>query len=85
MKHPRFSKDNIRTMSEVIREETSVIRIGALSGPNLYREILDGQPAATVLLRLMKKSLKYARRYWMDQNLLYLDLRNCLGQSWRVH
>ena len=44
-----LSRDDIRTMSEVIQEETSVIRIGALTGPNLYKEILAGQPAATVI------------------------------------
>lgn len=40
---------NVHTMSEVIRQETSVVRIGCLSGPNLSSEILKGQPAATVI------------------------------------
>lgn len=44
-----ISRKNIHTMSEVIREETSVIRVGCLAGPNLYREILDKQPAASVI------------------------------------
>ena len=43
------SRANIRTMSEVIIEETSVIRIGCLSGPNLANEILEGQPTATLV------------------------------------
>jgi len=42
---PRY----IKTMSEVIEEESPVCRIGCLSGPNLSTEILDGQPAATLL------------------------------------
>ncbi|NNF21114.1 MAG: NAD(P)-binding domain-containing protein, partial [Saprospiraceae bacterium] len=42
-------KRSVFTMSEVIRQETSVIRTGALAGPNLAKEILDGQPAATVI------------------------------------
>ncbi|MEI2695343.1 MAG: NAD(P)H-dependent glycerol-3-phosphate dehydrogenase [Saprospiraceae bacterium] len=44
-----ISRKNIHTMSEVIRQETSVIRVGCLAGPNLYREILDKQPAASVI------------------------------------
>ena len=41
--------ENIRTMSEVIQEESSVVRVGCLSGPNLASEILEGQPTATVI------------------------------------
>ncbi len=37
------------TMSEVIRQESNVMRIGCLSGPNLAREIANLQPAATVI------------------------------------
>jgi glycerol-3-phosphate dehydrogenase (NAD(P)+) len=39
----------INTMSEVILQETSVVRVGCLSGPNLAREIQLGQPAATLI------------------------------------
>ena len=43
------TRANIRTMSEVIAEETSVIRIGCLSGPNLANELIEGQPTATLI------------------------------------
>lgn len=36
-------------MTEVLREETCCRKVGALSGPNLAREIIAGQPAATVV------------------------------------
>jgi glycerol-3-phosphate dehydrogenase (NAD(P)+) len=39
----------IKTMSQVIEDESVVCRIGCLSGPNLSAEILEGQPAATLL------------------------------------
>lgn len=42
-------KKSVYTMSEVIRQETSIIRTGCLAGPNLAKEILEGQPAATVI------------------------------------
>ena len=44
-----ISRKNIHTMSEVIREESSVLRVGCLAGPNLYKEILEGQPTACVI------------------------------------
>lgn len=39
----------VRTMSEIIREESPVLRVGCLSGPNLAVEIMEGQPTATVI------------------------------------
>ena len=44
-----FIRSDIHSMSEVIKQESSVVRVGCLSGPNLAREILDGKPAATVI------------------------------------
>lgn len=38
-----------KRMTEVMREETCVLRVGALSGPNLATEILRGDPSATVV------------------------------------
>lgn len=45
----KIQLENIMTMSEVIRDESSVVRIGCLSGPNIATEILAGQPTATVV------------------------------------
>ena len=39
----------IKTMSELIREETAVVRVGCLAGPNLAAELAEHQPAATVI------------------------------------
>ncbi|MEM7372261.1 MAG: NAD(P)H-dependent glycerol-3-phosphate dehydrogenase [Bacteroidota bacterium] len=44
-----LNRDHVKTMSEVIREETVVLRVGCVAGPNLAGEIADGQPAATVV------------------------------------
>lgn len=44
-----ITRANVRTMSEVVREESSVVRVGSLSGPNLAAEIMAGQPAATLV------------------------------------
>ncbi len=44
-----LQRSQIKTMSEVIREESVAIRVGCLAGPNLARELADKQPAATVV------------------------------------
>jgi glycerol-3-phosphate dehydrogenase (NAD(P)+) len=36
-------------MTEVLRAETCALKLGAISGPNLAKEIMAGQPAATVV------------------------------------
>lgn len=40
---------HIKTMSEVIKDESVVVRVGCLAGPNLAKEIAQGLPAATVV------------------------------------
>lgn len=44
-----LTRRQVRTMSEVVLEETNVLRVGCLSGPNLASEIMMGQPAATLV------------------------------------
>ncbi len=44
-----ITRRNVRTMSEVVLEESLVLRVGCLSGPNLASEILSGQPTATLV------------------------------------
>ncbi len=44
-----LDRSMVKTMSEVIREESVAVRIGCLAGPNLSRELALRQPAATVV------------------------------------
>ncbi len=44
-----ITRANVHTMSEVIQQESVVVRVGCLSGPNLASEIMEGQPTATVI------------------------------------
>ncbi len=48
-KELKLKPADIFTMSEIIRQESSIMRVGCLSGPNLSREIANKQPAATVI------------------------------------
>jgi glycerol-3-phosphate dehydrogenase (NAD(P)+) len=44
-----LDRSQVKTMSEVIREESVAIRVGCLAGPNLARELAAEQPGATVI------------------------------------
>ena len=44
-----LTRAEVSTMSEVIIQESMVVRVGCLSGPNLAKEIMEGQPTATVI------------------------------------
>lgn len=49
LQNGHITRNHVSTMSEVIRQESVVVRIGCLSGPNLAKEINAGQPTATVI------------------------------------
>jgi len=57
-KNIKLTRADISTMSEVIQQESSVVRIGCLSGPNLSKEILEGQPTATVIASRFTEVIK---------------------------
>ncbi len=70
-----FSRENVKTMSEVIRDESVVVRIGCLAGPNLAREIYNKQPAATVIASSFDSVIKEGQR------LLRSDLFQVYGNK----
>lgn len=49
-------------MSDVLLEETCARKVGALSGPNLAKEILKGQPSATVVASRFKEVIARGAR-----------------------
>lgn len=58
----RVYKDQIKTMSEVIGEESLVVRMGCLSGPNLAGEIMKGYPAASVIASKFDEVIKQGQQ-----------------------
>ncbi|MGY6560395.1 MAG: NAD(P)H-dependent glycerol-3-phosphate dehydrogenase [Nitritalea sp.] len=71
----KISRNQMRTMSEVILEETVVIRVGCLAGPNLARELMAGKPAATVI------ASKYNEVILEGQRLLRSDKFQVYGNA----
>ncbi|MBK8923677.1 MAG: NAD(P)H-dependent glycerol-3-phosphate dehydrogenase [Saprospirales bacterium] len=62
MPHQNITRAQVRTMSEVVLEESSVVRVGCLSGPNLAAEIMAGQPAATVVGSRFREVIQAGQR-----------------------
>ena len=56
------TRTEVFTMSEVIRQESSVVRMGCLSGPNISKEILEKQPAATVIASQYKEVIDAGKK-----------------------
>lgn len=54
----KIGLSDIHTMSEVIMQESSVVRVGCLSGPNLSKELAAYQPAATVIASKFDEVIK---------------------------
>lgn len=54
--------EDIKTMGDVIKEESNVLRVGALTGPNLADEIFLGLPTATVIASEFDEVIKKGRK-----------------------
>ncbi|MDB5097317.1 MAG: Glycerol-3-phosphate dehydrogenase [Cyanobacteria bacterium RYN_339] len=57
-----FETGTFKRMSVIIREETCTKKIGVLSGPNLAKEIAEGQPSATVVASKYKEVIEASRQ-----------------------
>jgi glycerol-3-phosphate dehydrogenase (NAD(P)+) len=54
----KLNRTQIKTMTEVIQEESVVKKIGCIAGPNLAKEIQVGFPAATVIASRFDEVIK---------------------------
>lgn len=72
-------KSTVFTMSEVIRQETSVLRVGALAGPNLSKELLQGQPAATVIASEFDEVIEMGREALNSKTFIVYGSHNLKG------
>lgn len=62
MDNVELTRKDVSTMSEVILQESVVVRVGCLSGPNLAQEIIEGQPTATVIASRFEEVIKLGKR-----------------------
>lgn len=74
-----ITRREVRTMSEVIQEESVVVRIGCLSGPNLAKEILDGQPTATVIASNFEEVINKGKKVLSSKQFQVFGSHELLG------
>ncbi|WP_258104121.1 NAD(P)H-dependent glycerol-3-phosphate dehydrogenase [Marinoscillum sp. MHG1-6] len=75
----KLSREHIRTMSEVILEETSVVRVGCLAGPNLAKEISQHKPAATVVASRFEEVIKTGQSLLKSDRFLIYGSQDLIG------
>ncbi|MFY0651865.1 MAG: NAD(P)H-dependent glycerol-3-phosphate dehydrogenase [Cyclobacteriaceae bacterium] len=74
-----LTRSHVKTMSEVISEESSVLRIGCLAGPNLAKEIEQQQPAATVVASRFEEVIDAGQRLLKNDRFLVYGSNDLIG------
>lgn len=74
-----LSREHVKTMSEVILEESSVVRVGALAGPNLAREMADKQPAASVVASHFDEVINTGQKLLKNDRFLIYGSNDLIG------
>ncbi|MFM7850389.1 MAG: NAD(P)H-dependent glycerol-3-phosphate dehydrogenase [Flammeovirgaceae bacterium] len=76
---PTLNRKQVKTMSEVIREESVVVRIGCLAGPNLSKELAQRQPAATVVASPFDEVIQIGKRLLRNERFQVYENRDLVG------
>ncbi len=74
-----LSREHVKTMSEVITEESTVVRVGCMAGPNLAREIADKKPAATVIASHFDEVINVGQRLLKNDRFLIYGSNDLVG------
>lgn len=75
----KLHRGHIKTMSEVITEESVVVRVGCLAGPNLSKELGAGQPAATVVASQFNEVIQLGKRLLRNDNFQVYGNNDLVG------
>ncbi len=62
------SREHVKTMSEVIKEESVVVKVGCMAGPNISAELAANQPAATVIASPFNEVIAEGKRLLRSEN-----------------
>ncbi|GAB4246078.1 MAG: NAD(P)H-dependent glycerol-3-phosphate dehydrogenase [Ekhidna sp.] len=74
-----LTREHVKTISEVIKEETSVLRIGCLAGPNLARELDQRKPAATVVASRFDEVIQIGQRFLKNDRFMIYGSKDLIG------
>lgn len=78
-KGAEISLKDIKTMSEIILQETGIVRVGCLAGPNLAAELAEKQPAATVIASRFEHVIKEGTHALRSERLQVYGNNDLLG------
>jgi glycerol-3-phosphate dehydrogenase (NAD(P)+) len=75
----KLNPSRVRTMSQVISEESVVLRVGCISGPNLAREIANGLPAGTVIASHFDEVIQSGRFALKSERFMVFENHDMVG------
>jgi glycerol-3-phosphate dehydrogenase (NAD(P)+) len=75
----QLDRSHVKTMSEVIQEESVVVRVGCLAGPNLSKELALRQPGATVVASPFQEVFKTGQRLLRNDRFQVYDNKDIVG------
>jgi glycerol-3-phosphate dehydrogenase (NAD(P)+) len=73
---------SLKRISQVLMEELPILRIGAISGPNLAGEIAKGEPAATVVASAFDDVLQAGERVLSTERFRVYTTHDLVGIEW---
>ena len=74
-----ITRDHVKTISEVIREETPVLSVGCLAGPNLAKELDERKPAATVIASQFDEVISIGQRLLKNDRFMVYGSSDLIG------
>lgn len=74
-----ITREHVKTISEVIKEESSVLRVGCLAGPNLARELDQRKPAATVVASHFDEVIAIGQRLLKNDRFMIYGSSDLIG------
>lgn len=74
-----LTREHVKTISEVIKEESSVLRIGCLAGPNLARELDQRKPAATVVASHFDEVIRIGQQLLKNDRFMIYGSKDLIG------
>jgi glycerol-3-phosphate dehydrogenase (NAD(P)+) len=73
---------SLKRISQVLAEELPILRIGAISGPNLAGEIVKGEPAATVVASVFDDVLSAGEAILSNPRFRVYTCHDLIGVEW---
>ena len=74
-----LNRQQVKTMSEVISEESVVVRVGCLAGPNLAKELSQRQPGATVVASHFQEVIQTGKRLLRNDRFQVYENHDLVG------